>query len=93
MFVCLALVLAIPDLPAAMSEKVADPVAATLIAAMGEVGFKAVIVVVLVSFLSCLLSLQAAASRLLFAYARDEMIAGSRSLTRISPRTHVPVNA
>jgi amino acid transporter len=42
---------------------------------------------------SCLLSLQAAASRLLFAYGRDEMIVGSRALSSISPRTHVPVTA
>jgi amino acid transporter len=50
-------------------------------------------VVVLVSFISCLISIQAAASRLLFAYARDEMIAGSQFFSRISPRTHVPVAA
>jgi len=48
---------------------------------------------VLVSFISCLISIQAAASRLLFSYARDEMIAGSQYLSRISPHTHVPVTA
>jgi amino acid transporter len=60
---------------------------------MGEIGFRAVIVVVLVSFISCLLSLQAAASRLVFAYARDQMIFGSRFLSRMSPARHVPANA
>jgi amino acid transporter len=60
---------------------------------MGEVGFRAVIVVVLVSFISCLLSLQAAASRLIFAYARDQMIFGSKYLSRMSPGRHVPANA
>lgn len=93
MFVCLALVLAVPDLPAVLAGRVSDPVAATLVAALGMVGFRAVILVVLVSFLSCLLSLQAAASRLLFAYGRDEMIAGGRYLSRISPRSQVPVVA
>ncbi len=93
MFVCLALLLAIPDLPGVMAGKVSDPVAATLIAAVGMTGFRAIIAVVLVSFLSCLLSLQAAASRLLFAYGRDQMIIGSGYLVRISPRHHVPVNA
>lgn len=91
MFVCVALVLSVPDLPRVLAGQVADPVAATLIAAMGLPGFRAVILVVLVSFLSCLLSLQAAASRLLFAYGRDQMIVGSRFLSRISPHTHVPV--
>ena len=52
---------------------------------MGADGLRAVIVVVLVSFISCLLSLQAAASRLIFAYARDQMIFGSEYLSRISP--------
>jgi amino acid transporter len=91
MFVCLALILAVPDLPRVLAGEVADPVADTLIAALGPAGFRAVILVVLVSFFSCLLSLQAAASRLLFAYGRDRMIIGSRFLSRISPRTHVPV--
>jgi amino acid transporter len=92
-FVCLALVMAIPDLPAVVAGKVSDPVASTLISAMGLNGFRVVIVVVLVSFLSCLLSLQAAASRLLFGYGRDEMIVGSKYLGRLSPHSHVPVAA
>lgn len=93
MFVCLALVLAVPDLQAAIAGKVTDPVADTLTAAMGVLGFKAVVVVVLVSFVSCLLSLQAAASRLLYAYARDQMIIGSSYLSRISAHKHVPMIA
>ena len=93
MFVCLALILAVPDLPAVLAGKVADPVGTTLIDALGMMGYRTVIVVVLVSFLSCLLSLQAAASRLLFAYGRDQMVPGSKILSRISPKTHVPVFA
>jgi amino acid transporter len=46
-----------------------------------------------VSFISCLLSLQAAASRLIFAYARDQMIFGSKYLSRMSPGHHVPATA
>jgi amino acid transporter len=60
---------------------------------MGMTGFRVVIAVVMVSFLSCLLSLQAAASRLLFSFARDGMIFGSATLKRLSPRTRVPVPA
>jgi len=93
MFVCLALILAVPDMASVLSGQDKDPVASTLRAALGEAGFRAVIAVVLVSFVSCLLSLQAAASRLLFAYGRDQMIIGSRYLSRLSPRTHVPVFA
>ena len=93
LWVCLAFVLSIGDMNAVMSGKDADPIVTLLRAAMGEVGFRAVIVVVLVSFISCLLSLQAAASRLVFAYARDQMIFGSRFLSRMSPGRHVPSNA
>ena len=93
LWVCLAFVLSIRDMSAVMSGKDTDPIVTLLRAAMGEVGFRAVIVVVLVSFISCLLSLQAAASRLVFAYARDQMIFGSKFLSRMSPGRHVPSNA
>jgi amino acid transporter len=92
-WVCLAFVLAIPDIGAVIAGKDTDPIVTLLKAAMGDVGFRAVIAVVLVSFLSCMLSLQAAASRLVFAYARDQMIFGSRFLSRMSPGHHVPANA
>lgn len=92
-WVCLAFVLSISDIGAVISGKDADPIVTLLRAAMGESGFRAVIVVVLVSFISCLLSLQAAGSRLIFAYARDQMIFCSRSLSALSPGHHVPATA
>jgi len=49
--------------------------------------------VVMVSFFSCLISLEAATSRLLFSYGRDRMIFGSQQLSTLSVRTRVPVNA
>ena len=87
------MILSVPDMHAVISGKDTDPVATVLRTAMGEWGFRAVIAVVMVSFLSCLISIQAAASRLMFAYARDQMIAGSARLSRLSPHTHVPVAA
>jgi amino acid transporter len=92
-WVCLAFVLSISDIGAVTSGKDTDPIVTLLRAAMGEIGFRAVIVVVLVSFVSCGLSLQAAASRLIFAYARDQMIFGSKFLSRMSSGNHVPANA
>ena len=92
-WICLAFVLSIPDIGAVMSGRDADPIVTLLRAAMGETGFRGVILVVLVSFISCLLSLQAAASRLLFAYARDQMILGSKYLSRMSRGHHVPATA
>jgi amino acid transporter len=92
-WVCLAFILSISDIGAVISGKDTDPIVTLLRAAMGENGFRAVIVVVLVSFVSCLLSLQAAGSRLIFAYARDQMIFCSKPLSALSPGHHVPALA
>jgi amino acid transporter len=93
MLVCLALVLAVPDLSAVLSGQDPDPVTTTLRAAAGPIGLRAVIAVVMVSFFSCLISLEAATSRLLFSYGRDRMIFGSVQLSTLSERTRVPVIA
>jgi amino acid transporter len=93
LWVCLGLVLAVPDVGAVMSGKDKDPVVTVLRTAMGETGLRVVILIVSVSFVSALVSLQAAASRLLFAYARDEMIVGSEQLRHLSPGHHVPAKA
>lgn len=89
-FVCLALVLAVPDFGAVISGADPNPVSTVLDSAFGAVGSKIVLAVVLVSFLSCALSLQAAASRLIYSYSRDRMLPGSRLFSQISPRLHVP---
>jgi amino acid transporter len=93
MLVCLALVLAVPDLQAVFSGQDADPVTTTLGAALGPIGLRAVIAIVMVSFFSCLISLEAATSRLLFSYGRDRMIFGGAQLSTLSARTRVPVIA
>lgn len=90
LFVCYALLTALPDIKAAMGGNPANPLSGLLKTAFGPIGAKMVIAVVMVSFLSCVLSLQAAASRLLFSYGRDRMIVASSLLTRLSPRTRVP---
>ncbi len=92
-FICLALLLSLPNIPDAISGKDPDPVTTTLTTALGETGYRLVIVVVLISFLSCLLSLQAACSRLLFSFARDGMIFGSKFLGKLNKETKVPTNA
>ncbi len=93
LWVCLGLVLAVPDVDAVMSGQDKDPVVTVLKTAMGDVGLRVVIAIVTISFISALISLQAAASRLLFAYARDQMIVGSEHLRHLSPGRRIPVNA
>lgn len=93
LFITFALILGVPDIPGVLSGEVVDPVGAALENAFGSLGAKVSLVVVAVAFLSCTLSIQAAASRLIFSYARDGMIFGSRWLSHVSERSHMPVGA
>ena len=86
-------VMAAPDLQAIVDGKDADPIPGILQASLGDVGAKIFLIVALTAFLSCVLSLQAAASRLLFSFARDGMIPGHKWLSKVSPRSKVPTNA
>jgi amino acid transporter len=89
-FVCLALVLSVADIPAVISGANTDPVSTVLNEAFGPIGAKVILFVVLISFLSCAMSLQAAASRLAYSYGRDGMIMGSSLLKKFSATRHVP---
>jgi len=89
-FITFALVLSVPDFGAVISGKDTDPVTTVLQDAFGSVGFRVVIAVVLISFFSCVVSLQAAASRLIYAYARDDMMPGSALFKRFSAKRAVP---
>lgn len=86
-------VLAAPDLASIVSGEDTDPIPHILESTLGSVGAKIFLVVALTAFLSCVLSLQAAASRLLFSFARDGMIPGHRWLAKVSSQSKVPVNA
>jgi amino acid transporter len=90
MFVCLSLLLAVPDFGAVISGTNTDPVGNVLLSAFGPIGFKVVLGVVMVSFLSCVLSLQAATSRLAYSMARDGILPGSKLLSVFSESRHVP---
>ena len=86
-------VLAAPDLQAIVSGEDADPIPAILESTLGPVGAKVFLVIAVTAFLSCVLSLQAAASRLLFSFARDGMIPGHRWLSKVTTGSKVPANA
>ena len=89
-FVTAALILAQPDFNAILSGENADPIGSVFSDVFGSVGAKIITVIVLISFVSCVLSLQAAASRLMYSYARDKMVFASGALSRFSPTRHVP---
>lgn len=89
-FVALALILAVPDIPAVISGEDPDPVNTLLQEAFGPTMYKVVLAVVMISFLSCVMSLQAAASRLTYSYARDKMVMGHHLFSHFWPNRHVP---
>ncbi len=92
-FVVFALLMALPDVKAAIGGRDPDPVGTILKSNLGIGGYRLVSGIVLVSFISCVLSLQAAASRLVFAFARDEMMPFSAALSRLSETHQVPRNS
>ncbi|MFT4232984.1 MAG: amino acid permease [Leucobacter sp.] len=86
-------VLAAPDLEGIVSGEIADPIPAILEATLGTAGAKIFLVITVLAFISCVLSLQAAASRLLYSFARDGMLPGHRWLSKVSEGSKVPTNA
>lgn len=89
-FVCYALILSVVDIGAVISGEEADPIGTILAQAFGDFGSRVVLLVVLISFFSCALSLQAAASRMIYSYGRDKMIFGSGILSKVTPGKHMP---
>lgn len=85
--------LAAPDLPGIINGTITDPIPRILNGSLGEWGGKLFLVIALAAFVSCVLSLQAALSRLVFSFARDEMLPGSVWLKKIHPTHAVPNNA
>ncbi|MFJ6729225.1 MULTISPECIES: APC family permease [unclassified Streptomyces] len=86
-------VLAAPDLRAIVDGEVANPVIAILRDSTGSVGTNLFLLIALTSFLACVMGQQAAASRLIFSFARDRMFPRAAWFSKVSSRTHVPVNA
>lgn len=93
MYSSLAIILAIPDLGAVAAGKVADPVYETLTTALGASIAKPVEVLFLIGFVASFLALQTSASRVIWSYARDDALPGSRALSRLSSGQRIPVNA
>jgi amino acid transporter len=91
-FITLALILSVTDFGAIISGQDTDPINTILADAFGPMA-PIVLLIVVLSFISGGLSLQAATSRLLYSYARDNMIFGSKLLSKFSARHGVPVAA
>ncbi|ODU07425.1 MAG: amino acid permease [Pseudonocardia sp. SCN 72-86] len=86
-------VLAAPDLPAIVAGADTNPIPAILQASVGVVGTKLFLLVGVTSFLAGVMSQQAAASRLVYSFARDDMFPIAAPLSRTTSRSRVPLNA
>jgi amino acid transporter len=86
-------VLAAPNLQAIVDGEIVDPIPAILEDALGTAGSKVFLVIAVTAFISCVLSLQAAGSRLIYSSARDRMLPMSHWLSHMSHRHAVPTNA
>jgi amino acid transporter len=92
-FITLSYVLAVPSFGDVISGKNGNPIIAVIDTALGHAGSKVALTMVLIAFVSCTLAIQAAAIRLIFSYARDEMIIGWKPLSTVSARFHMPPGA
>jgi amino acid transporter len=92
-FITLSYVLAVPSFSDVISGKNGNPIIAVINTALGHAGSKVALTMVVIAFVSCTLAIQAAAIRLIFSYARDEMIVGWKPLSTVSARFHLPPGA
>lgn len=92
-YASLAVTLAVPDFDKIRSGEVADPVSYVLGSALGESAVKPILLAFVVGFLASFLALQASASRVIWSFARDEVLPGSRILVKLSKAEAQPVRA
>ncbi|MDX2552533.1 APC family permease [Streptomyces stelliscabiei] len=91
--VAVAVTLATKDLAAVVHGEVVDPVTPTVIGSFGSWSQKPFLAVVVVTFLACLVSMQAYLGRVTFGLARDGMLPASKKLAAVTGRGRVPLVA
>lgn len=92
-FVTMASILAIPDIKAAMTGNIADPVIQTVTAHLGSAFEKPVLLLIAMGFIGSMVALHTAGSRTLYAMGRDQTIPGAAFFTRLSAVRKLPVMA
>ncbi len=91
--IALGMILAVPDMAAAVSGKAGNIAEVVLTNAFGAYGAKAMLVCLLLVVLSATVSVVASASRLLFSLGRDNLIFGSKLMRNIDEKRGLPVAA
>ncbi|MGU3653576.1 APC family permease [Mycolicibacterium sp. A43C] len=92
-YASLAVALAVPDFDIIASGEVADPVYYVLESALGSAAVKPILFLFVIGFLASFLALQATGSRVIWSYARDRALPGSKVLVRLSRAEAQPVPA
>ena len=92
-YACVGIALALPDLPAVMAGKIADPIASTLERNLGNGIGRALLVVLSVGFTASMIGVQTAVTRSIWAAARDGALPGGAILGKLSGPEHLPRNA
>ena len=87
---CLGIVLAIPDMAAAVSGKDTNPIATTLVHAYGTGAGRTLLIALAIGFTSSMIAVQTAVTRAIWANARDRTLPGTRLLGRLSGRENLP---
>lgn len=93
MFSSLAIILAIPDMRSVTDGDVADPVYYTLTNQLGEGIARPLELLFAIGFMASFLAVQTSASRMIWSFARDNALPGSRILVILSRKQRQPVNA
>ena len=91
-YASLALILAIPDFGAVISGEVADPVADTITFQLGSGITKPLFVLFIVGFTASLLAIQTNCSRVMWAFARADVLPAAGVLKKLSRGERLPVN-
>lgn len=89
----LAIILAIPDLRPITAGEVADPVYYTLTGQLGAGIARPLEILFVIGFMASFLAVQTSASRIIWSFARNGALPGSKFLVRLSPGRRQPVNA
>lgn len=93
LIVIAGLMLAQPNLHGVVSGAVTDPIAAPVTAALGTWATKPFLAIVVLGFISCGIAVQAANVRVIYSFARDDMLPLSRVWRRVTKRGSVPLYA
>jgi amino acid transporter len=92
-FVTLASILAIPDIKAAMTGNIADPVIQTVTTHFGSGFEKPVLILIAMGFIGSMVALHTAGSRTLYAMGRDRAIPGGAFFARLTANRKLPAIA